>query len=94
MLFVHDVDYFLQGVELHGSPWSLPGGATGGSSLHDFILAHGALSEDLARYIFAQVVEALHYLRSIGISHGDIKPSNILIDDSLKVRTPSFLDSK
>lgn len=43
------------------------------------------LSEDQARYIFAQVVEAACYLDSQGITHRDIKDENLIIDGNLKV---------
>lgn len=43
------------------------------------------LSEDQARHIFAQVVEAVHYLDSQGITHRDIKDENLVIDKNLKV---------
>lgn len=43
------------------------------------------LSEDQARYIFAQVVEAAYYLDSQGITHRDIKDENLVIDENLKV---------
>lgn len=47
---------------------------------------HKRLSEDQARYIFAQVVEAVYYLNSQGVTHCDIKDENILVDSDLKVR--------
>ena len=43
------------------------------------------LPENQARYIFAQVVEAVYYLDSLGIAHRDIKDENLLIDKDLKV---------
>lgn len=42
-------------------------------------------SEEQARHIFAQVVEAVHYLDSQGITHRDIKDENLVIDKNLKV---------
>lgn len=44
------------------------------------------LSEDQARYVFGQVVDAVHYLDSLGIAHRDIKDENVVIDQNLKVR--------
>lgn len=46
---------------------------------------HKRLSESQARYIFAQVVEAVYYLSSQGITHCDIKDENLVIDSDLKV---------
>jgi len=43
------------------------------------------LPEDQARYVFAQVVEAVYYLDSQGITHRDIKDENLVIDKDLKV---------
>lgn len=43
------------------------------------------LSEDQARYIFGQVVEAAYYLENQGITHRDIKDENLVIDNDLKV---------
>ena len=44
------------------------------------------LSENQARFVFAQVVEAIHYLDSQGVTHCDIKDENILVDSRLNVR--------
>lgn len=44
------------------------------------------LTEMQARYVFAQVVDAVHYLDSHGITHRDIKDENLVIDKNLKVR--------
>ena len=44
------------------------------------------LSESQARYIFAQVVEAVYYLDCQGITHCDIKDENLVIDKDLNVR--------
>ncbi|KAH9946964.1 kinase-like domain-containing protein [Amylocystis lapponica] len=46
---------------------------------------HKRLSENQARYIFAQVVEAVYYLDSQGITHCDIKDENLVVDNDLKV---------
>jgi serine/threonine protein kinase len=46
---------------------------------------HKRLSEEQARYIFAQVVETVYYLDSLGITHRDIKDENLVIDKELKV---------
>jgi serine/threonine protein kinase len=45
------------------------------------------LSESQARFVFAQVVEAVHYLNSQGVTHCDIKDENILVDSYLNVRS-------
>jgi len=48
------------------------------------------LSEDQARFVFAQVVEAVHYLDSQGVTHCDIKDENILVDNYLNVKLIDF----
>jgi serine/threonine protein kinase len=44
------------------------------------------LSESQARFVFAQIVDAVHYLDSQGVTHCDIKDENILVDSYLNVR--------
>lgn len=45
------------------------------------------LTEAQARYVFSQVVDAVHYLDRHGIAHRDIKDENLVIDKNLKVRS-------
>ena len=42
------------------------------------------LTELQARYVFAQIVDAVDYLDKQGIAHRDIKDENIVIDKNLK----------
>ncbi|KAJ6625649.1 kinase-like domain-containing protein [Mycena sp. CBHHK59/15] len=51
---------------------------------------HKRLSEEQARYILAQVVEAAYYLHSSGVTHRDIKDENLVIDKYLKVKLIDF----
>ena len=48
--------------------------------LYDYVGQRGTLSEDVARGIFAQILEAVQYLFSEGVVHRDIKSQNILVD--------------
>ncbi|RPD78060.1 kinase-like protein [Lentinus tigrinus ALCF2SS1-7] len=51
---------------------------------------HKRLTENQARYIFAQVVEAVYYLDAQGITHCDIKDENLVVDADLKVKLIDF----
>ncbi|KAG5637038.1 hypothetical protein H0H81_006033 [Sphagnurus paluster] len=51
---------------------------------------HKRLSERQARYVFSQVVDAVHYLDSQGVTHRDIKDENLVIDQHLKVKLIDF----
>ncbi|EKM54284.1 uncharacterized protein PHACADRAFT_258031 [Phanerochaete carnosa HHB-10118-sp] len=51
---------------------------------------HKRLSENHARYVFAQVVEAVSYLNSQGITHCDIKDENLVIDAEYRVKLIDF----
>lgn len=51
---------------------------------------HKRLSENHARYVFAQVVEAVYYLNSQGITHCDIKDENLVIDAEYRVKLIDF----
>lgn len=63
--------------------------ATGGE-LFDFIAQSGSFSEPVARYYFHQIIEALEYLHNKGISHRDMKPDNIMLDDEFNVKIADF----
>lgn len=63
-----------------------------GGDLMDFVAAHGSVGEDAGREITRQVLEAVSYIHSRGISHRDLKPDNILIeqDDPVLVKITDF----
>lgn len=63
-----------------------------GGDLMDFVAAHGAIGEDAGREITRQILEAVKYIHSMGISHRDLKPDNILIeqDDPVLVKLTDF----
>ena len=57
----------------------------GNRSLMAYTEQHGVMSAADATYIFAQLLDAMNYLFHEGISHCDIKPENITVDDQLNV---------
>ncbi|KAG8747163.1 hypothetical protein FRC10_002212 [Ceratobasidium sp. 414] len=58
--------------------------------LFECIEQHERLSEGQAKHIFAQVVDTVKYLDSIGITHRDIKDENLVIDKDFKVKMIDF----
>lgn len=51
-----------------------------GGELFDRITKNGHLSEPLTRFLFRQMVLAVKYLHSQGITHRDLKPENVLLE--------------
>lgn len=50
-----------------------------GGSLHDKIVSEGRLSEQSVLMIGLQILKALASAQKVGITHGDLKPANILL---------------
>ena len=61
-----------------------------GEDLDDRVKRTGPLSENEAKVIFIQVLNAFEYAHSKGIVHRDIKPSNIFIDKNDQVKILDF----
>ncbi len=61
-----------------------------GGELFDFIAQTGSFSEPVARYYFHQMIDAFEYLHSKGISHRDMKPDNIMLDDEFNLKIADF----
>ena len=51
------------------------------NNLLSYIQLEKKLSENKARFLFQQIISALNYLHEMGISHRNIKPENILLDE-------------
>lgn len=59
--------------------------------MFDFIIKHKhQLDEKLARTYFRQLIDGLEYLHTIGISHLDIKPENLLIGEDFALKIADF----
>ncbi|KAJ3113943.1 hypothetical protein HK100_001837, partial [Physocladia obscura] len=61
-----------------------------GGELFDYIIAKTVLSEDEARKMFRQLINAIHYCHANGIVHRDLKPENILLDAQRNIKLIDF----
>lgn len=63
-----------------------------GGDLMDFVACNGAIDESASKEIAKQILEAILYVHSKGISHRDLKPDNIMIaqDDPVIVKITDF----
>lgn len=63
-----------------------------GGDLMDFIANNGSIDENASREIAKQILEAIKYVHSKGISHRDLKPDNIMIaqDDPVIIKITDF----
>lgn len=50
-----------------------------GGELYDLVDANGKLTEDQARHYFAQMLDGLEYLQTIGVCHRDMSLENMLV---------------
>lgn len=67
------------------------GTSTSCKDLFDFISDSGPIKEDLARFIFQQIIDTVIQVKAAGVIHRDIKDENILIDTrTLRVKLIDF----
>jgi serine/threonine protein kinase len=65
-----------------------------GGDLLNYVRKRRKLKEDVAKYVFRQVVDGLQYCHSKGIVHRDMKLDNLLLDESGTVKICDFGVSK
>lgn len=65
-----------------------------GGDLLNYVRKRRKLKEDIAKYIFKQIVEGLYYCHAKRIVHRDIKLDNLLLDEDGSVKLCDFGVSK
>jgi serine/threonine protein kinase len=65
-----------------------------GADLFRVLRVRGPLDESIVRAILGQVAEGVLYLHDSGVIHRDLKPGNVLVDRSGRVRLTDFGLSK
>ena len=58
--------------------------------LFQYVVDRDRLSEDEAKPIIKQILETMNYIHSMGVSHRDMKPENILIDQLGRIKISDF----
>ena len=58
--------------------------------IFDYILETGKFSEQVWRFYFKQLIDALEWINRKGYAHRDIKPENILLDKNGNLKLADF----
>ncbi|XP_074399992.1 serine/threonine-protein kinase pim-1-like [Zonotrichia albicollis] len=58
--------------------------------LLQFLLEQGFLCEEMTRWLFVQVLEAMRHCTACGVLHRDIKPENLLVPESGDLKLIGF----
>jgi len=59
-------------------------------NIQQLLSKSGALEEQIARYYFHQMVEAIEKLHGMGYAHRDIKPDSLLLDEDFNIKFADF----
>nr|XP_012636419.1 MAP/microtubule affinity-regulating kinase 3-like [Microcebus murinus] len=76
-------------IESEDTVWLVTEYASSGDLLQ-YIRSHQRLSEEEARPIFCQLLNAVQYCHENHIVHRDLKPDNILLDEHMNVKLADF----
>jgi hypothetical protein len=63
--------------------------ATGGE-LFDYVSTTGRFNEPIARFYMKQMIDALNYVHTQGVTHRDMKPENLLFDGFFNLKIADF----
>lgn len=61
-----------------------------GGDVFEYLVNTGKFSEEVCRTYFNQILNALEYCHTSGISHRDMKPQNLLFDDKFNFKIADF----
>ncbi|KAF8924213.1 serine/threonine-protein kinase HAL4/sat4, partial [Dissophora ornata] len=81
-------------LQLHGDSYSEVMEYCSGGDLHTLIASAGTLSETESGCFFAQLINGVAFLHSMGVVHRDLKPENLLLTADGCVKIADFGNSE
>lgn len=61
-----------------------------GGELFNLIQQTGNFDEDMCRFYFKQIIEAVQFCHQNGVTHRDLKPENIMLDTNWNIKIIDF----